>query len=298
MQNDKFKSYLQLHFIVLIWGFTGVLGELIQTSASAKTWYRMTIALIVIYIYAKIKKISLKLDTKTAIKFLLAGGVIAAHWVAFFKAIEISNVSTTLATLSTGAFFASLLEPIFYGRKIIWYEVLFGLFVIFGLYLIYGVTGGLFLNGILLTLLAAFLSALFSIINAKFAQNYTPSLISVYEIVGGVAILSIYMFFTGEFNPSFYTLTTNDWIFLAILGVICTAYPFVGSIDIMKHISPYTVMLSINLEPIYGIILAVILFPETEKMGTEFYIGGAIILTTIFLNVIIKNYNSAKQISK
>ena len=101
MQNDKFKSYLQLHFIVLIWGFTGVLGELIQTSASAKTWYRMTIALIVIYIYAKIKKISLKLDTKTAIKFLLAGGVIAAHWVAFFKAIEISNVSTTLATLST-----------------------------------------------------------------------------------------------------------------------------------------------------------------------------------------------------
>lgn len=298
MQNDKFKSYLQLHFIVLIWGFTGVLGELIQTSASAKTWYRMTIALIVIYIYAKIKKISLKLDTKTAIKFLLAGGVIAAHWVAFFKAIEISNVSTTLATLSTGAFFASLLEPIFYGRKIIWYEVLFGLFVIFGLYLIYGVTGGLFLNGILLTLLAAFLSALFSIINAKFAQNYTPSLISVYEIVGGVAILSIYMFFTGESNPSFYTLTTNDWIFLAILGVICTAYPFVGSIDIMKHISPYTVMLSINLEPIYGIILAVILFPETEKMGTEFYIGGAIILTTIFLNVIIKNYNSAKQISK
>jgi len=296
MQNAKFNSYLQLHFIVLIWGFTGVLGELIQTSAATKTWYRMFIALLVILIYAKIKNINLALDRKTAIKFLLCGGIIAAHWVAFFKAIEISNVSTTLATLSTGAFFASLLEPVFYGRKVIWYEVVFGVFVILGLYLIYGVNGGLYLNGILLTLLAAFLSAMFSIINGKFAETYKPTVVSVYEILGGILILSIYMWFIGDFGPQFYNLSTNTWIFLAILGVVCTAYPFVGSIEIMKHISPYTVMLSINLEPIYGIILAVILFPEKEKMGTEFYIGGVIILTTIVLNVLIKNYSSLKQI--
>lgn len=298
MQNVKLKSYLQLHFIVLIWGFTGILGDVIQTSATGKTWYRMTIALIVIYIYTQIKKIKLKVDKKTAIKFLLAGGIIAAHWVTFFTAIEISNVSTTLATLSTGAFFASLLEPLFYKRKIIWYEVIFGLFVIFGLYLIYGVTGGMFLNGILLTLVSSFLSALFSMINAKFASEFEPSVVSVYEIIGGVLILSLYMIYIGDFNPDFYTLSQWDWIFLLILGVICTAYPFVGSIKIMKHISPYTVMLSINLEPVYGIILAVLLFPEKEKMGTPFYIGGAIILTTITLNVIIKNFNKAKQISK
>lgn len=298
MQNVKLKSYLQLHFIVLIWGFTGVLGELIKTTATGITWYRMTIALIVIYIYTRIKKISLNIDKKTAIKFLLAGGIISAHWVTFFTAIEISNVSTTLATLSTGAFFASLLEPLFYGRKIIWYEVLFGLFVILGLYLIYGVTGGLFLNGILITLVSSFLSALFSMINAKFANVYEPSVVSIYEIIGGVALLSIYMFFVGDFNPNFYTLTKWDWIFLAILGIICTAYPFVGSIKIMKHISPYTVMLSINLEPVYGIILAVLLFPEKEKMGTPFYIGGFIILITIVLNVIIKNFKQGKLITK
>ena len=298
MQNVKLKSYLQLHFIVLIWGFTGILGDVIQTSATGKTWYRMTIALIVIYIYTQFKKINLRVDKKTALKFLLAGGIISAHWVTFFTAIEISNVSTTLATLSTGAFFASLLEPIFYGRRIIWYEVIFGLFVIVGLYLIYGVSDGLYLNGILLTLVSSFLSALFSMINAKFASEYEPSVVSVYEIIGGVAILSIYMLFMGDFNPSFYTLSTWDWIFLAILGVICTAYPFVGSIKIMKHISPYTVMLSINLEPVYGIILAVLLFPEKEKMGTPFYIGGIIILITIVLNVIIKNYKQGKLISK
>ena len=298
MQNVKLKSYLQLHFIVLIWGFTGILGDVIQTSATGKTWYRMTIALIVIYIYTQFKKINLRVDKKTAVKFLLAGGIISAHWVTFFTAIEISNVSTTLATLSTGAFFASLLEPIFYGRRIIWYEVIFGLFVIVGLYLIYGVSDGLYLNGILLTLVSSFLSALFSMINAKFASEYEPSVVSVYEIIGGVAILSIYMLYMGDFNPSFYTLGTWDWIFLAILGVICTAYPFVGSIKIMKHISPYTVMLSINLEPVYGIILAVLLFPEKEKMGTPFYIGGIIILITIVLNVIIKNYKQGKLISK
>ncbi|UYW00459.1 DMT family transporter [Flavobacterium agricola] len=298
MQNVKLKSYLQLHLIVLIWGFTGVLGELIQTSAATKTWYRMTIALVVIFIYAKLKKISLTYDRKTIIKFMLCGGIIAAHWLAFFKAIEISNVSTTLATLSTGAFFASFLEPIFYGRRIVWYEVLFGVFVIFGLYLIYGVNEGAYLGGILLTLVAAFLSALFSIINAKFAEKYDPTGVSVYEIVGGVSLLSIYMFFIGDFGPQFYTLSTNTWIFIAILGVFCTAYPFVGSIKIMKYISPYTVMLTINLEPIYGIILAVILFPETEKMGPEFYIGGAIILGTIILNVLIKNYWNVKQIEK
>ncbi len=298
MQNVKLKSYLQLHFIVLIWGFTGILGDVIQTSATGKTWYRMTIALIVIYIYTQFKKINLRVDKKTAVKFLLAGGIISAHWVTFFTAIEISNVSTTLATLSTGAFFASLLEPIFYGRRIIWYEVIFGLFVIVGLYLIYGVSDGLYLNGILLTLISSFLSALFSMINAKFASEYEPSVVSVYEIIGGVAILSIYMLYMGDFNPSFYTLGTWDWIFLAILGVICTAYPFVGSIKIMKHISPYTVMLSINLEPVYGIILAVLLFPEKEKMGTPFYIGGIIILITIVLNVIIKNYKQGKLISK
>lgn len=283
MPNVKTKSYLHLHLIVFVWGFTGVLGELISTTSVAKVWYRMSIALVLVYIYVKIKKIPIKISRNLLLIFLGSGFIIALHWFAFFEAIEVSNVSVTLATLSTGAFFASILEPLFYRRRIIGYEVVFGLLVMCGLYIIYDVNGN-FLYGITLALIAAFLSALFSVINSKFAKQYDPSFISLYQILGGVLFLTVYMFFTGELNGDFFILSFNDWIYLLILGSICTAYTFVASIDVMKYLSPYTVMLTINLEPVYGIILAILIFPETEKMSKEFYIGAAIILLTILAN--------------
>ncbi len=283
MPNVNTKSYLHLHFIVFVWGFTGVLGELISTTSVAKVWYRMTIALVLVYIYIKIKKIPIIISRNLLLVFLGSGFIIALHWFAFFEAIEVSNVSVTLATLSTGAFFASILEPLFYKRRIIGYEVAFGLLVMCGLYIIYDVNGN-FLYGITLALIAAFLSALFSVINSKFAKKYNASFISLYQILGGVLFLTVYMLFTGELNGNFFVLSFNDWMYLFILGSICTAYTFVASIDVMKYLSPYTVMLTINLEPVYGIILAILIFPETEKMGKEFYIGATIILLTILAN--------------
>lgn len=283
MPNVRTKSYLHLHLIVFIWGFTGVLGELISVGSMAKVWYRMSIALVLVGIYVWYKKISLKVSRNLLFMFLGSGFIIALHWFAFFEAIEVSNVSVTLATLSTGAFFASILEPIFYKRKIIGYEVFFGLLVMLGLYIIYEVNGN-FLYGIILALIAAFLSASFSIINGKFAGKYSSSYISFYQVLGGVLFITGYLFFTDELNSNFFMLSTNDFIYLLILGSICTAYTFVASIDVMKYLSPYTVMLTINLEPVYGIILAIILFPETEKMSTGFYVGASIIILTILAN--------------
>ncbi len=283
MPDDKTRSYLHLHLIVFIWGFTGALGELISVSSMAKVWYRMSIALVLVGIYIWYKRIPLNISRNLLLFFLGSGFIIALHWFAFFEAIEVSNVSVTLATLSTGAFFASILEPIFYKRKVINYEVIFGLFVILGLYIIYEVNGN-FLYGITLALIAAFLSASFSIINGKFAGKYSSSYISFYQILGGVLFITAYLFFTNELNSEFFALSTSDFLYLMILGSICTAYTFVASIDVMKHLSPYTVMLTINLEPVYGIILAIILFPETEKMSTGFYIGAGIIILTILAN--------------
>src|SRR5690606_11315113 len=287
MPSVKFKSYLHLHLIVFIWGFTGVLGELISVGSVEKVWYRMSIASVLVGLYVWYKKIPLKIPPKLLLIFLLCGFMIALHWVAFFEAIEVSNVSVTLATLSTGAFFASILEPLLYRRKIIWYEVLFGLLVMLGLYIIYEVNGN-FLYGMLLALLAAFLSALFSIINVTFAGKYSSSYISFYQVLGGVIFITGYLFFTDELNSGFFVLSSNDWIYLLILGSICTAYTFVSSIDVMKHLSAYTVMLTINLEPVNGIIFAIILFPETENMSTEFYIGAVIIILTILANGYLK----------
>lgn len=296
MPNDNLRSYLHLHFIVFIWGFTAVIGALITLDALPLVWYRMGIGAIIVLLFVLLKRIPLKIPTKTLFAFLIAGLIIALHWLTFFKAIKVSNVSVTLACLSTGAFFTSLLEPIFYKRRVIGYEVLFGLFVVAGLYIIFRFQGDYF-YGILLALTSAFLSAVFSIINGKYAvaAKYDPAVISFYEILGGVLFLSIYLLFTGSFTGDFFTVSWRDWQWLFVLGSICTAYAFIVSVKVMKHLSPYTVMLTINMEPVYGIILALIVFNDKEKMDWTFYLGTGVILTTVILNGILKNYTKIKK---
>lgn len=289
MPNDNIKSYLHLHLIVFIWGFTAVLGALITLDALPLVWYRMSIATVFILLYVGLKRFSLRVPPKILLGFLFAGLIIALHWLTFFKAIKVSNVSVTLACLSTGAFFTSLLEPLLNGRKIIWYEVFFGIIVVLGLGIIFKVEGH-YVEGILLALTSAFLSALFSVINSKYAKAYNAAVISFYEILGGVLFLSIYMLFTQGFSVNFFKISASDWLYLAILSSVCTAYAFIASVKVMKFLSPYTVMLTINLEPIYGILLAVIVFEEKEKMSTGFYIGAVIILSTVILNGIVKHF--------
>jgi len=249
----------------------------------------MSMASVFILLFIWIKRIPFKLPLKILIGFIFAGLIITLHWLTFFKAIKVSNISVTLACLSTGAFFTSLLEPLLHGRKIILYEVFFGVLVIIGLGIIFKVESN-YIEGILFALSSAFLSALFSVINSKYAKLYNPSVVSFYEILSGVVFLSSYFLFIGSFDSAFFQLSFNDWMYLALLSSICTAYAFIASVKVMKFLSPYTVMLTINLEPIYGIILAVIVFHDKEKMSIEFYIGVLIILSTVIMNGIIKYY--------
>ncbi len=234
----------------------------------------------------------MKIPKRILLKFLVAGLVIALHWFTFFKAIKVSNVSITLACLSTGAFFTSIIEPIFFKKKIIWYELFFGIIVVLGLTIIFNVEGN-YTEGIIYALISALLSASFAVINSKFVKNYDPTIISYYELTGGVLFFSIFLLFTNSFDTSFFQLTTSDFIYLLILSSICTAYAFIASTAVMKYLSPYTVMLTINLEPIYGIIIAVIVFEDKEQMNPQFYFGALIILATVILNGFIKSrYNA------
>lgn len=288
MLSDNFKSYLHLHLIVFIWGFTAVLGALISLDALPLVWFRMLFAVGFIAIYIYFKKLSLRISTKALWQFIFAGLIIALHWFTFFHAIKISNVSITLACLSTGAFFASIIEPILYGKKIVYYEVFFGLLVIIGLYIIFKVEGN-YLWGMLTALTSAFLSALFAVINSKYVQKHDATVISFYELSGGVIFFTFLLLGTQSFSTSFFMLSPKDFMYLMILSSVCTAYAFIASTSVMKFLSPYTVMLTINLEPIYGIILAVLVFEEKEKMSFEFYIGAFIILLTVILNGILKS---------
>lgn len=288
MQESKLKNYLHLHFIIFIWGFTAILGALISIEAIPLVWFRMMLASFFLFLFIKIKKRSLVIDRKTLLKFIIGGTIIALHWITFFLAIKSSNVSIALITMSTGAFFASLIEPFFFKRRISKLELFLGLLVIVGLFIIFKVEGN-YILGITYGLISSFLSALFSVINGLLVRKNNHVIISFYQLLFGTLFITILLFVTGKFSIGFFRLSFNDWMYLIILGSICTAYAFSASVKVMKVLSPYTVMLSINLEPIYGIILALIIFGDKEKMSSEFYYGALIILLSVVLNGLIKN---------
>ncbi|MDA9339912.1 DMT family transporter [Polaribacter sp.] len=294
MQESNFKNYLLLHFIVFIWGFTAILGALITIDAIPLVWYRMLLAVLFIAIYFLWKKKSFKVDREGILKFFFTGVVIALHWVFFFKAIKVSNVSVALVTMSTGAFFTALIEPVFFKRKINTLEIFLGLLVIAGLYIIFNFESQYKL-GIIYALIASFLGALFAVLNGLFIKKYTADTISFYQLFFGVIFITIYLLFTNSFSVSFFQITASDWMYLIVLSSICTAYAFIASVQVMKYLSPYTVMLTINLEPIYAIVLALFIFGDNEQMSSTFYLGAFIVLFVVLLNGIIKNRGILKE---
>ena len=285
------KDHLQLHLIVFIWGFTAILGALISINAVNLVWYRMMIAAVGIGVYAIFTSENLVLSRRKLAQLLLIGALIATHWIFFFWAIKVSNVSVTLACLSSTTLFVSLLEPLILRRRLIYYEILIGVLICIALYIIFSFEGDYFL-GIILSLGAALAAALFGILNARLVRKSSPISISFYEMLGGFVFISIVLgsgIMGQDFNlDGLRSVGGQDLIYLLILGLVCTAYAFVISVKVMKRLSPFTVALSINLEPVYGIILAFLIFGESEHMSAGFYFGAVLIIFAIFLNAILK----------
>lgn len=284
---SKYKYHIWLHIIVLIFGFTGILGKLIETDSYLLVWYRVGIALIAILGYFFITKHSLKITRKLLFKILLVGVVIAVHWITFFEAIKQSNVSIALVCFSSSTLFTSLIEPFYFKRKIKPYELIFGLLIIVGLYFIFSFEFS-YLNGMLLSFFSAALASWFTVLNGMLVKETNAKTISFYELLGAFSIVSIYLIGANGLNFSAYKISWTDFKWLLILGTVCTAFAFVVSVEVMKKISPYTVTISVNLEPIYSIILALLIWPETETMSSGFYMGTIIVLVTIFLNAYFK----------
>jgi len=287
MLKNNIKDYLHLHFIVFIWGFTAVLGKLISIEAIPLVWFRLSIATVLLYFLLVFKKANLKLTVKSFFQFLIAGLIIGVHWIAFFYAIKISNVSITLAALATGALFASILEPLFFKTKIKPYEILLSLLTVIGIIIIFNVESQ-YATGIIVALFAAFLSALFTVINADFIKHYSATVISFYELLFAALLISIIILFQDGFSSEFFNLSNNDWLYIVVLGSVCTAYALTASTMLLEKISPFTMMLTVNLEPVYGIILALIVLGNSEKMNPQFYYGAILIFVSVILNGYIK----------
>ncbi len=274
------KDHLHLHFIVLLFGFTAILGKLISINATELVCYRMLLAALGIGAYAAFKKNNLRLPTNITWQLIGVGAIVALHWVTFFGAVKVSNVSVTLGCMASATLFTSFLEPLLEKRRIFWVEVLIGVLIIIGLYVITQFAMEYYL-GIILALTSAFLASLFGVLNRRFVQTYPPAVISFYEMSAGFVLLFIYSFFTADVQFSPLSLSLPDAGYLLVLAWLCTSYAFVGVVYLMKRMSAYTVSLAINMEPVYGILLALLIFGKSEHMHRGFYVGALIIIATI-----------------
>jgi drug/metabolite transporter (DMT)-like permease len=251
-------------------------------------WFRIAFTLFIITAYILSTKKSLKISWPDLLKLAGIGIIIAIHWLCFYGAIKVSNVSVTMAAFSTGTLFTSLTEPIFFKRKIIGYEIVIGLIIIAAILLIFSVET-LYWEGIVLGILAALTSSLFSVMNGLMIKRVSSTVISYVELWFGLIGLSVYLLITGGFTGEFFTLNNNDILGLVLLAGICTAFPFIASVNLMKHLSPYTITLTVNLETVYGIILAIFIYHENKELSLTFYLGVVIILFAVFFNAWLKS---------
>ncbi len=294
----QLKDYLQLHLIVWIWGFTAILGLLISLPSVELVFYRTLLASIMLAWMVYQKRLGFRLAFKEMLIILGTGAIIGAHWILFFGAAKVSTASVCLAGMTTGSLWTGFLEPIFYKRKVRSYEILLALVIIFGLYIIFRFEFG-HLLGLTMAVLSALLAALFSVINGKLIQRHNHFVITFYEMAG--ACLSITLFF--PFYALFltdgkglqFTMTGLDVFYVLILAGICTVYAYSMGVKLMKKFSPFAVNLTVNLEPVYGIVLAFLVFGEKEKMTSGFYLGTLVILLAVLSYPYLKKYMSHLQ---
>ncbi|MBE2272927.1 MAG: EamA family transporter [Flavobacteriales bacterium] len=287
------KSELfRLHFIVFLWGFTAILGKLIHANAQVLVFYRMSFAALFLYIFIRFfKKESLKISKKLLIQLAAIGGFMAFHWLCFFYSIKVSNVSIALSCLSLSTLFASILEPIIFKRKIDISEVVMGIVIVICMGLIFK-TEFHYKEGIFYGILTALFGTIFSVFNGKIFGKTSSGNIIFYEIFSGFLILSVFYLITGQiFQVN--EITYRDLALIILLASVFTAFPMLESVNLMKYISPFTLILTVNLEPIYGIILAFFIFGESEQMSPIFYIASLIMILAIIANGVIKARKNA-----
>ena len=285
--SKKTYYYLVLHLTVIIWGFTGILGKLINMPSSSIVLDRMLIAFVTLIVVMLVKKRKEVVLWKFKWQMLFVGFITAAHWATFFEAIKVSNISVALCCLASCSFFIALIQPLYLKTRLKLYEIILGLFVVLAIYIIFSFENKYSL-GIILSLFSAFFAAIFSVWNAVLIKNNSSLVITLYEMLGGTIAMLLYLLISGEFNIHIIIPYGYDCFYLLVLGVICTALAFLLGTEVLKELSPFTVSISVNLEPIYAILLALWIFGESEIMSKEFYIGAVIILTTIILNAFFK----------
>ncbi len=296
-------AYVEMHFIVFVWGFTAILGKLIEAHALDLVWNRMAIASIAIGIWCSVTKVQLSIPFKSLSPMLGTGLIIALHWVTFYHAIDISNIALTLAGLATSALWASLIKALYRRQIPGMNEIILACFAMLAMFLLMKVHHFAPLAW-WTACLSAMLAAWFAVLKSKFTERFQPLQVAFWEMLGGLLGISLWLLvgflWKSDQNSGipanhpipwpWLSLIAMDWFWISILALVCTCYPFVASIRLMRKIDPFTFVLSVNMEPVYGIVLGYFIFGESEQMAPVFYLGTAMLIATVLAESWYKDY--------
>ena len=283
--NTTQRAYLELHFAVLLFGFTAILGDLITLSALVLVWWRMGITTASIPILTRLRSKLKVLPRPLIARYMSIGVLVALHWICFFGAVKLANASISLICMATTSFFTALIEPLVFRRALKWSELSLGLLMIPGIMLIVNNTDGALMLGVLVGLISAFLASLFAVFNKKLVDEADPLTITFLELGSGWLFLSlvlpVYFYY---YNVSAFLPQGYDWLWLIMLALLCTTLAYVLSLRALKHLSAFASTLTINLEPVYGILLAWLLLDDAQELTPQFYVGCLLIIGAIFFH--------------
>lgn len=296
---QKYKYHILMHLIIFIWGFTGILGKLIELDALNLVWHRILVALVSLFIGLKFLKMPMRISsTKHLLAALAVGVFVAIHWITFYVSIQLSTASLGILCLSTATLHVTWLEPLIMKRKFSWIEFLLGLIVIYGIYFVSENFSAQDYEALVYGLISALAAACFNVFNGRLVQSVPASAITFHEMVMAFLVLTGVLLFVGKIDSHLFEMTLSDFLWLLFLGILCTSVAFLLTINIIKRLGSFTVSLSINLEPVYTILLAVVILNEHKMLGKEFYIGSCIIILVVVANALIKHYSKVKIVDE
>ena len=292
---DKKQAYIELHIAVLLFGFTAVLGRLISLEEGVLVWYRMGLTTLSLLLFPGLVRKFLAIPRRDFLRIAGIGVIVAIHWVTFFGSIKASTVSVTLSCMGTTALFTAILEPLILRKRFRPEELLLGLFIVPGIYMIHRFTGN-YLTGIALGLLSAALASLFSTLNKREISRFEALPITLIELGSGWIFLSVVLPFMVANNPDLALVPVGwDWLWLILLALVCTTLAYVLALRALGVLTAFISSLAINLEPVYGILLAMAIFKEYNELSPGFYVGAGMVLLAVFIHPWIASRMSKRR---
>lgn len=281
--KEKRQAYLELHLAVMLFGITAILGDLISLTAVPLVWWRVLITSVSLLFLIKMGRDLGQLPAPLIRKYMGIGILVGLHWITFFGAVKYANASVCLVCMATTSFFTAFLEPLILKKSIRPLEIFLGLLIIPGMALVVQSLDFSMLFGVGLGLTSALLASLFAILNKKLIDFAPPMSITFLELSSAWLFISCLFPFYFYQNPDAALLPQGmDWAYLLVLALLCTTLAYVLALRSLKYISAFASNLTVNLEPVYGIVLAAFILKENQELSNNFYLGCLIILLAVF----------------